>query len=132
VGIKGVEGGRVGRRYRRGAPAERTGSDRAAGAREGRAKPKREAERDTRDLDVGERVREAGETLKKLFLFPFFLLHPPQPSPFPHSLVRRGREVGIGREEERDTIKRWKGSAKGLVKRVLWVGPRGKGSLLRD
>jgi hypothetical protein len=40
--------------------------------------------------------------------------------------------VGIGREAERDTIKGWKGSAKGLVKRVLWVGSRGKGSLLRD
>ncbi len=47
VGIKDVEGDRVGRRYRRRAPAERTGSDRAARAREGRARPKREAGRDT-------------------------------------------------------------------------------------
>ena len=60
VGIKGVEGGRVGRRYRRGAPAERTGSDRAAGAREGRAKPKREAERVARKLDEWAREGERG------------------------------------------------------------------------
>jgi hypothetical protein len=65
-------------------------------------------------LDVGERVREAGETLI---------------SPL---VGERGRKVGIEREAERDTIKGWKGSAKGLVKRVLWVGSRGKGSLLRD
>jgi hypothetical protein len=41
VGIKGVGGGRVGQRYRGGAPAEPTGSDRAARARppeRGRAK----------------------------------------------------------------------------------------------
>ena len=93
-------------------------------------KPKREAERDTRDLDVGERVREAGETLKKTFP----LLPPPPPTTLTlSSLVgERGREVGIGREAERDMIKGWKGSAKGLGNIGLWVGSMGKGSRVMD
>ena len=49
-------------------------------------------------MDVGERVREAGETLKN---FPFLLLPPPQPSPFPHSLVRGGdRQRGRARHDK--------------------------------
>jgi len=40
--------------------------------------------------------------------------------------------MGIGREAERDTIRGWKGSAKGLVKRGWWVGSTGNGSRLRD
>jgi hypothetical protein len=78
-------------------------------------------------LDVGERVREAGETLKKISSPP-----PPTTLTIPPLVGERGREVGIGREAERDTIEGWKGSAKGLGKRVLWVGSMGKGSLLRD
>jgi hypothetical protein len=77
-------------------------------------------------LDVGERVREAGETLKKNSS------SPPTTLTVSPLVGERGREVGIGREAERDTIRGGKGSAKGLVKRVLWVGSRGKGSRLRD
>ncbi len=43
MGVKDVGGGRVGRLYRRGAPAERTGIDRAE-----RARPMSEAERNGR------------------------------------------------------------------------------------
>jgi hypothetical protein len=76
-------------------------------------------------LDVGERVRET---------FPFPLLPPPPPTTLTlSSLVgERGREVGIGREAERDMIKGWKGSAKGLGNIGWWVGSMGKGSRLMD
>jgi hypothetical protein len=130
VGVKNLGVGRVGRLYKRGAPAERTGSD-----REARARPMSEAERSGRALGGRGRVVDEGEdgwgmreTLKKF---------PPSP---PTTLLisplvgERGGEVGmgIGREAERDTIRGWKGSAKGLVKRGWWVGSTGNGSRLRD
>ena len=135
VGVKNLGVGRVGRLYKRGAPAERTVSD-----REARARPMSEAERSGRALGGRGRVVDEGEdgwgmreTLKN---FPFPLLPPPPPttliiSPF---VGERGGEVGmgIGREAERDTIRGWKGSAKGLVKRGWWVGSTGNGSRLRD
>ena len=67
----------------------------AAREREGRAKPKREAERGTKEWDVWERVGEGGVS---------------------------GDGVSGGRSLR----------SKGLVKRVLWVGSRGKGSMLMD
>ena len=129
VGVKNLGVGRVGRLYKRGAPAERTGSD-----REARARPMSEAERSGRALGGRGRVVDEGEdgwgmreTLKKFPSPPTTLLISPL-------VGERGGEVGmgIGREAERDTIRGWKGSAKGLVKRGWWVGSTGNGSRLRD
>jgi hypothetical protein len=101
-------------------------------------------------LDVGERVREAGENLKK----PFPLLPSPPPttltiSPLVGEREREGR-AKPKREAERVARKldEWaregeRGVAsdgvswgmvrsKGLMKRVLWVRSVGKGSRVRD
>ncbi len=86
VGVKNLGVGRVGRLYKRGAPAERMGSD-----REARARPMSETERSGRALGGRGRVVDEGEDG-----FPFFLLPPPQPSSFPHSLVREGERWGWG------------------------------------
>ena len=136
VGVKNLGVGRVGRPYKRGAPAERTESDRAA-----RARPMSEAEQNGRVgggrgrvVDEGEDGWGMRETLKKKIPFPLLPPSPPTTLLISPLVGERGGEVGmgIGREAERDTIRGWKGSAKGLVKRVLWVGSRGKGSRLRD
>ena len=124
VGVKNLGVGRVGRLYKRGAPAERTGSD-----REARARSMSEAERSGRALGGRGRVVDEGEDG-----FSFFLLPPPTTLIISPLVGERGGEVGmgIGREAERDTIRGWKGSAKGLVKRGWWVGSTGNGSRLRD
>ncbi len=90
-------------------------------------------------MDVGEKVREAGETLKKICPpgagaptrtppFPFPLLPPPPPRTLTISPLvgERGREVGIGREAERDTIKGWKECERTSEESVVG-GVHGKG-----
>ena len=82
VGVKNLGVGRVGRLYKRGAPAELTGSD-----REARARPMSEAERSGRALGGRGRVVDEGEdgwgmreTLKKFFFSPSSSF-PPHNSP---------------------------------------------------
>lgn len=82
VGVKNLGVGRVGRLYKRGAPAERTVSD-----REARARPMSEAERSGRALGGRGRVVDEGEdgwgmrkTLKKIS-FPSSSSFPPHNPP---------------------------------------------------
>jgi hypothetical protein len=99
VGIKGVVGGRVGRRYGRGAPAERTGSDRAA-----RARPRSEAERSGRV--------EGGSG--RPFLFPPSSFPPPPTLTIPSFVGERGGKakmsgegVSYGRKKDRTNMMRF-------------------------
>ena len=87
VGVKNLGVGRVGRLYKREAPAERTGSD-----REARARPMSEAERSGRALGGRGRVVDEGEdgwgmreTLKKFC--PPGAGAPPRTPPFPFPLL---------------------------------------------